>query len=95
MSPAQWERVDALIAERDPYCRGVLLLGLNAGLETLSQGFRDARASRTCRGFAVGRTIFHEPAQAWLEGRIDDVELKSRVRGNYEALIAAWRQAKA
>jgi len=94
MSPAQWEKVDALIAERDPHCRGVLLLGLNAHLDTLAQGFRDARASRTCKGFAVGRTIFNAPAQAWLEGAIDDAELTKRVRANYEALIHAWRSAK-
>ena len=31
--------VDALLAERDPYCRGVLLLGLNAGIDTLAAGF--------------------------------------------------------
>ena len=94
MSPAQWEKVDALIAERDPHCRGVLLLGLNAHLDTLAQGFRDARVSRTCKGFAVGRTIFNAPAQAWLEGAIDDAELTKRVRANYEALIHAWRSAK-
>jgi len=86
--------LDALIAERDPHCRGVLLLGLNAHLDTLAQGFRDARASRTCKGFAVGRTIFNAPAQAWLEGAIDDAELTKRVRANYEALIHAWRSAK-
>jgi 5-dehydro-2-deoxygluconokinase len=93
MSPAQWTAIDALVAERDPYCRGVLLLGLNAPLEALAEGFRAARASRTCKGFAVGRTIFHEPAQAWLDGSIGDEELTKRVRANYEALIAAWRDA--
>jgi 5-dehydro-2-deoxygluconokinase len=94
MSASQWGTLDALIEERDPHCRGVLLLGLNAGLDMLSKAFRDARASRTCRGFAVGRTIFHEPAQAWLEGGIDDAQLKKRIRANYEALIGAWRKAK-
>jgi 5-dehydro-2-deoxygluconokinase len=94
MSGAQWEKVDALIAERDPHCRGVLVLGLNAAIDALAEGFRMARASRTCRGFAVGRTIFHEPSQAWLEGTIDDAELKKRVRSNYEALIGAWREAR-
>jgi 5-dehydro-2-deoxygluconokinase len=54
MSPAQWKMIDGLIAERDPYCRGVVVLGLNASIETLAAGFRDARASRACRGFAVG-----------------------------------------
>ena len=94
MSPSQWQAVDALIAERDPYCRGVLLLGLNASREALVSGFRDAKGSRSCRGFAIGRTIFHEPAGAWLAGTIDDAELTKRVRSNYEALIGAWREAK-
>ena len=75
MSPAQWHAVDALIAARDPHCRGVVLLGLNASIETLAAGFRDAQASRSCRGFAVGRTIFQEPSQAWLADKIDDAEL--------------------
>ncbi|MDQ6618961.1 MAG: 5-dehydro-2-deoxygluconokinase, partial [Pseudomonadota bacterium] len=56
MSADQWKPVDALIGERDPYCRGVLLLGLGARREVLAQAFSDAQASTTCRGFAVGRT---------------------------------------
>ncbi len=53
-------------------------------------------ASRTCRGFAVGRTIFHEPSRKWLAGDIDDAALVRAVRANFEALIApgARRAAK-
>ncbi|MDH4182428.1 MAG: 5-dehydro-2-deoxygluconokinase, partial [Betaproteobacteria bacterium] len=80
MGPAQWQALDALIAERDPYCRGVVILGQSAPVATLAQGFRDAAASRSCKGFAVGRTIFHEPASAWLAGAIDDATLRQRVR---------------
>jgi len=94
MSPSQWQAVDALIAERDPYCRGILLLGLNASADALAAGFRDARASRTCKGFAVGRTIFQEPSRAWLAGTIDDAQLKRQVRTNYESLIALWKQGR-
>ncbi len=94
MSPAQWKAVDALIAERDPHCRGVVLLGLNASVDTLAAGFRDAQGSRSCRGFAVGRTIFQEPSGAWLAGSIDDAELKRQVRGNFESLIRVWREAR-
>lgn len=94
MSPAQWSALDALIAERDPYCRGVVLLGQNAGMDALAAGFRDARGSATCRGFAVGRTIFHDPAAAWLAQEIDDAELRRRVRANFERLIASWRDAR-
>jgi len=91
---AEWPAIDALIAERDPYCRGVVLLGLSAPFETLARGFADAASSKTCRGFAVGRTIFHEPARAWLAGAIDDAGLVTGVRANFEALIEAWTQAR-
>ncbi|MEO8508091.1 MAG: DUF2090 domain-containing protein, partial [Betaproteobacteria bacterium] len=91
MSPAQWQAIDALIAERDPHCRGVVLLGLNASAEAMAAGFRDAQGSSTCRGFAVGRTIFQEPCGRWLAGAIGDDELKRQVRAVFEALIGAWR----
>jgi 5-dehydro-2-deoxygluconokinase len=94
--PAQvWEQLDALIHERDPYCRGVVLLGLNAPAETLAAGFREAANSTSCRGFAVGRTIFHEPSRAWLEGEIDDADLINRVQSNFGFLIESWRDARA
>jgi len=94
MSPAQWKAVDALIQERDPHCRGVLLLGLNAPMDTLAKGFKDAQASKTCRGFAVGRTIFQAPAAAWLAGTSDDAALKRDVRANFEQLIDLWKQGR-
>ena len=94
MSPAEWRAVDALIAERDPYCRGVLILGLNARAEQLARDFSEARASTSCRGFAVGRTIFLEPSRAWLAGEIDDAKLKRDVRERFEALIGAWREVR-
>jgi len=94
MSPDAWVALDALIAERDPHCRGVVLLGLSAPVETIVQGFRDARGARTCRGFAVGRTIFQEPARAWLAGQIDDAALKAGVCRTYQSLIDAWRATR-
>jgi 5-dehydro-2-deoxygluconokinase len=94
MSAQQWQAIDALIAERDPACRGVVLLGLSAAVEQLCDGFKAAAASATCRGFTVGRTIFHEPSHAWLAGSIDDAELIARVRKTFETLIDAWRTAR-
>lgn len=94
MSGPQWQAIDALIAERDPACRGVVLLGLSAAVEQLCDGFKAAAASATCRGFTVGRTIFHEPSHAWLAGSIDDAELIARVRRTFETLIDSWRAAR-
>jgi len=93
-SAAEWEQLDALIQERDPYCRGVVLLGLNAPAATLAQGFQQASRSRTCRGFAVGRTIFQEPSRAWMAGEIDDEALIQQVQATFVGLIDAWRTAR-
>ncbi|NWD66713.1 5-dehydro-2-deoxygluconokinase [Pseudomonas gingeri] len=93
-SAAEWEQLDALIQERDPYCRGVVLLGLNAPAATLAHGFQQASQSRTCRGFAVGRTIFQEPSRAWMAGEIDDEALIRQVQATFVGLIDAWRAAR-
>jgi 5-dehydro-2-deoxygluconokinase len=90
-----WRQLDELIRERDPYCRGVVLLGLNAPAEALAEGFRQASHSSSCRGFAVGRTIFQEPSRAWMAGEIDDATLISQVQGIFGFLIDAWCAARA
>ncbi|MEE4132838.1 bifunctional 5-dehydro-2-deoxygluconokinase/5-dehydro-2-deoxyphosphogluconate aldolase [Pseudomonas viridiflava] len=92
---AVWQQLDALIEERDPYCRGVVLLGLNAPVESLAEGFAAARNSRTCQGFAVGRTIFREPSRAWMAGEIDDATLVARVQSTFNWLIESWRESRA
>ncbi|MCP3725943.1 5-dehydro-2-deoxygluconokinase [Paraburkholderia sp. CNPSo 3272] len=94
MGAAQWREIDALIAERDPYCRGVVLLGLSAPIDQLVEGFRAAAVSNTCRGFTVGRSIFYEPSLAWLAGEIGDDEVIARARRAFETLIGAWRAAR-
>jgi 5-dehydro-2-deoxygluconokinase len=94
MTAAQWRMIDELIAERDPYCRGVLLLGLSAPVEILAEGFIQASHSATCRGFAVGRTIFEKPSLAWLAGQIDDSTLIARVSQTFQDLISLWRNSR-
>lgn len=95
MSADAWRKLDELIEARDPYCRGVVLLGLSAPIEQLAEGFAAAGTSRTCRGFTVGRTIFEGPSRAWLAGKIDDETLIERVRARFEALIRLWRESRA
>ena len=92
---AVWRQLDELITARDPYCHGVVLLGLNAPAQELAEGFRQAAGSQVCCGFAVGRTIFQQPSRAWLAGEIDDTELVSQVRTIFEFLIKSWRDARA
>jgi 5-dehydro-2-deoxygluconokinase len=94
MSAEQWQAVDALVRQRDPYCRGVVLLGLNAPIARMAAAFEQAAASGTCKGFMVGRTIFQEPSRLWLSGQIDDAALVAQVRASFEALVKLWRQSR-
>lgn len=41
-----WKDIDELIEQQDPYCRGIVLLGLDAPLDQLEKGFRDAAQSK-------------------------------------------------
>lgn len=93
-SADQWARIDALIEKRDPFSRGVVMLGQNAPIEQLVASFEEARDSRTCRGFAVGRSIFQDPAREWLDGQIGDNELVERCCNSFEQLIVAWRRIR-
>jgi len=63
-------------------------------MDELRSGFREACASRACRGFAVGRTIFQEPSRRWFAGGIDDATLIRETRAIFEALIGAWRETR-
>jgi 5-dehydro-2-deoxygluconokinase len=85
-----WRAIDQVIATRDPLCRGVVLLGLEAPIETLKESFAAARAAERVRGFAVGRTIFAEAAERWLKGEIDDEAAVDDMVAKFGALVDLW-----
>jgi 5-dehydro-2-deoxygluconokinase len=92
-SPAAWKAIDAAIAEGDPFCRGVVLLGLEASAEGLGRAFTAARKAACVKGFAVGRTIWVEPAETWLQGKMDDAALVAEMGSRFARLIALWEGA--
>jgi 5-dehydro-2-deoxygluconokinase len=85
-----WEAIDRVIAARDPLCRGVVLLGLEAPIEALRESFAAARAAKRVRGFAVGRTIFADAAERWLKGEIGDEAAIDDMAGKFGALVDLW-----
>ena len=90
---AAWERIGAAIEAGDPLCRGIMVLGLEAPEEDLAGAFQTARGCALVRGFAVGRTIFVEPALAWFAGQIDDAEAVRGMADSFSRLCALWRDA--
>ncbi|MCK6444159.1 bifunctional 5-dehydro-2-deoxygluconokinase/5-dehydro-2-deoxyphosphogluconate aldolase [Elstera cyanobacteriorum] len=95
VSPAAWAKIDTTIRTRDPLCRGVVLLGLEAPEEELLAAFEVAVGSPLVRGFAVGRTIFAAAAEAWLSGQIDDAAAIADMAGRFARLTEAWENLQA
>ena len=57
MQAQGWTTLEALVAERDPYCRGAVILGLNQPLQVLADSFALA-TNPIVKGFMVGRTLW-------------------------------------
>ena len=93
MEEAAWDAIEAVIDQRDPLCRGVLLLGLNAPIAELVRGFALARRRKSCRGFAVGRSVWQQAAEGWFAGTMDDAAVVNAVAENYRLLITHWQEA--
>jgi 5-dehydro-2-deoxygluconokinase len=91
---ASWQAIAQVIAERDPWCNGILLLGLDAPEETLRRAFQDVAGIELCRGFAVGRSIFNTAARAWFNGTLSDQAAIEDIAERYRRLIASWREAR-
>lgn len=89
---AAWAAIDAVIEVRDPFCRGVVLLGLEAPHDVLEAGFAAARSSRSVKGFAVGRTIFAESAKGWLAGSVSDEQAVDEMARKFGALVEVWER---
>ena len=85
-----WEQVVAAIEEHDRRTRGIVVLGLDAPEAELAASFRVAAAHGLVRGFAVGRTIFGEPARAWLGGKLDDRDVVARMAERFAGLVDGW-----
>jgi 5-dehydro-2-deoxygluconokinase len=90
---AAWQAVAAEIDQNDPACRGIVVLGLDAPLDQLKTAFGLARQARHVKGFAVGRTIFADPARQWMAGTINDTQAINLMADRFAALISAWEGA--
>ncbi len=89
-SEAAWRAVGDAVERGDRLCRGILVLGLDAPADALAQAFAAAAATPWVKGFAVGRTIFADPARDWLAGRIGDDDAVARMSERFEALVGCW-----
>jgi 5-dehydro-2-deoxygluconokinase len=90
--PAVWARIGDVVRKHDPYCAGLLVLGQAMEEEGLAESFAAAASEPLCRGFAIGRSIYGDPARRWLAGEIGDEEIVSAVAERYGRMNALWQQ---
>jgi 5-dehydro-2-deoxygluconokinase len=86
-----WDKIDRVIDAFDPYCRGIVMLGLEAPIEKLSTDFSKSANSKYVKGFAVGRSIFNEAAESWFKNEIDDAAAIRMMADKFNTLVTAWR----
>ena len=93
-SDAAWRNVCREIETHDPWCRGIVVLGLDAPEDALATCFAVASGHPLVKGFAVGRTIFADAARAWLAGTMDDQGAVAEMAARFQRLCDAWQAAR-
>jgi 5-dehydro-2-deoxygluconokinase len=91
---AAWRAIEKVIGRQDPWCRGILLLGLEAPARELETAFALTEGSAMVKGFAIGRTIFNHAAESWLAGKMSDKEAISEMAQKFDQLTAAWQRLR-
>ena len=94
LDPAYWRQVGEVIDAHDSHCQGIIVLGLNGTIASIGEAFYAASKQPWVKGFAIGRTLFAEAAQGWLQGRLDDAQAIELMATNYRLIIAAWDNAQ-
>ncbi len=89
-----WASVSATIARHDKWCRGVVVLGLEAPEAELQNAFNAAAGNPMVKGFAVGRTIFSDAALGWLRGNASDAQATSEMAERFGNLVSLWEKAQ-
>ena len=92
-SPSAWRESADIVRERAPYCRGIVVLGLESSESELAAAFAAARGEPLVKGFAVGRHIFWQAAADWFAGTIDDRAAVAAIAGRYRRVVELWDRA--
>ena len=92
---AGWQAACDAITRNDPHTRGIVVLGLGESEATLAASFASAAKFDLVKGFAVGRTIFAEAAEAVFAGQMTEAQAIAMMAANYTRLCTLWDAARA
>ena len=85
-----WAQISDLILRHDPQCGGVVVLGYDRPQQELFAAFESALRSGSAIGFAIGRSVWRQPAADWFAGKIDDAGAIEQVSRQYRAVLNGW-----
>jgi 5-dehydro-2-deoxygluconokinase len=91
-SAVAWKNIGAVIDRNDPYCRGIVLLGLEAPEAELARAFTVTEGQAHVKGFAIGRTIFNDVAKDWLSGRMKGADAVAAMAERFGKLVQLWKR---
>ena len=91
---AAWRALGDAVRQHDPHCRGIIVLGQDVGDAELARAFNAAAGEAMVKGFAVGRTIFWQPAEKWFADVIDDAAAVKAIAANYRRVSDLWSGRK-
>lgn len=86
------QKVDAAVAERPG--PKLVILGKAAGFDVIEAWFRTAATMKTAAGFAIGRSVYWQPAADYLLNKIDETAAAQEIANNYLRVIDAWKAAR-
>ena len=87
---AHWDEVARVVRKYDPYCAGVIVLGLDQPLAELTPKLALAKNSGIGVGFAIGRSIWRRPAEQWFAKKFKDQDAIEMIEREFSLVLAAW-----
>jgi len=89
-TPEEWKEIARIVRKYDTLCAGVIVLGLDQPLLELKPKLQLAKESGIGVGFAIGRSIWRQPAEKWFAGSIGDAEAVATIVSEFKSVATAW-----
>jgi 5-dehydro-2-deoxygluconokinase len=86
----RWIEIAQIIRRYDPHCAGVIVLGLDQPLAELTPKLKFAKDSGIGVGFAIGRSIWRQPAEKWFARKIGDAEVVAMIQSAFKSVQSVW-----
>ncbi len=86
----QWQEIAGIVRKHDPHCAGVIVLGLDQPLNELMPKLKLAKDGGIGVGFAIGRSIWRQPAERWFAKELSDQDAVAAIKQAFSKVIAAW-----